>query len=93
MTGGGAGIAKATAMAFVHQGAKVAILDINRDAGTAAESQLRNGGGDAIFIETDVTNDTAMKAAVDRTVSAFGRLDVLFNCAGGSLQEDHPFMR
>jgi NAD(P)-dependent dehydrogenase (short-subunit alcohol dehydrogenase family) len=90
LTGGGAGIAKATAKAFLSHGAKVSILDINRDAGTEAESELRSGGGDAIFIETDVTNDAAMKAAVEKTVSTFGGLNILFNCAGGSLQEDRP---
>ncbi len=90
LTGGGAGIAKATAKAFIREGAKVAILDINGAAGTAAERELRQNGGDAIFIETDVTNDVAMKTAVDRTVSTFGGLNVLFNCAGGSLQEDRP---
>jgi NAD(P)-dependent dehydrogenase (short-subunit alcohol dehydrogenase family) len=90
LTGGGAGIAKATAKAFIREGAKVAILDIDREAGTAAERELRNGGGDAIFIETDVTNDGAMKAAVEHTVATFGGLHILFNCAGGSLQEDRP---
>lgn len=90
LTGGGAGIAKATAKAFVRAGAKVAILDINAEAGAAAERELRSAGGDAIFIETDVTSDAAMKAAVDKTVSAFGGLNVLFNCAGGSSQDDRP---
>ena len=90
LTGAGAGIAKATAKAFVREGAKVALLEINRETGLAAEREIRDQGGEAIFIETDVTQDEAMRRAVDRTVSTFGGLHVLFNCAGGSFQEDVP---
>jgi NAD(P)-dependent dehydrogenase (short-subunit alcohol dehydrogenase family) len=90
LTGAGAGIAKATALAYVREGAKVAIIELNKETGAAAEKDVRAAGGDAIFIETDVTNDASVKRAVDATVAKFGRLDVLFNCAGGSLQEDVP---
>ena len=90
LTGAGAGIAKATAKAFVREGAKVALLEINRDAGLAAEQEIRTQGGEVIFIETDVTKEEDMRRAVDRTVSTFGGLNILFNCAGGSLQEDVP---
>jgi NAD(P)-dependent dehydrogenase (short-subunit alcohol dehydrogenase family) len=90
LTGAGAGIAKATAKAFVREGAKVALLEINRDAGLAAEQEIRAQGGEAIFIETDVTKEEDMRRAVDLTVSTFGGLNILFNCAGGSLQEDVP---
>ena len=90
LTGAGAGIAKATAFAFAREGAQVAIIELNRETGHAAEREVRAAGGDAIFIETDVTNNDGVKRAVDATVAKFGRLDVLFNCAGGSLQEDVP---
>src|SRR5258706_2567170 len=90
LTGAGAGIAKATALASVREGAKVAIIELNRETGAAAERDVRAAGGDAIFIETDVTNNDSVKRAVDATVAKFGKLDVLFNCAGGSLQEDVP---
>ena len=90
LTGGGAGIAKATAKLFVREGAKVVLIDINREVGERAEREIREAGGDALFVQTDVTQDEAMRSAVDRTVSHFGRLDILFNCAGGSLQEDVP---
>jgi NAD(P)-dependent dehydrogenase (short-subunit alcohol dehydrogenase family) len=88
LTGAGAGIAKATANTFVKEGAKVALIEINRDAGQAAEREIRGSGGDAFFIETDVTQDESVRRAVEATVARFGRLDVIFNCAGGSLQED-----
>jgi len=90
LTGAGAGIAKATARAFVREGAKVAIIEINREAGARAEREIREAGGDALFVETDVTSDESMRRAVEATVSRFGRVDILFNCAGGSLQEDVP---
>jgi NAD(P)-dependent dehydrogenase (short-subunit alcohol dehydrogenase family) len=90
LTGAGAGIAKATAKAFVREGAKVAIVDLDAQAGANAEREIREAGGEALFIETDVTQDEAVKRAVEATVARFGGLDILFNCAGGSLQEDVP---
>ncbi len=90
LTGAGAGIARATALSFVREGAKVAIIELNKETGAAAEKEVRAAGGDAIFIETDATNFDSVKRAVDATVTRFGRLDILMNCAGGSLQEDVP---
>jgi NAD(P)-dependent dehydrogenase (short-subunit alcohol dehydrogenase family) len=93
ITGGGAGIAKATAIAFSKEGAKVGIAEINRDLGRAAERAIREAGGEALFVEADVTDDAALKRAIDATVALFGQLNVLMNCAGGSLQEDVPVHR
>jgi len=90
LTGAGAGIAKATALAFAREGAKVALIEINRQAGESAEKEIRENGGDAIFVETDVTQDESVARAVEATVSRFGSLDVLYNCAGGSVLEDVP---
>ena len=90
LTGAGAGIAKATAKAYVKEGAKVAIVELNRETGQVAEREIREAGGEAVFIETDVTKDDSVKRAVEATVARFGRLDVIMNCAGGSLQEDAP---
>lgn len=90
LTGAGAGIAKATAKAYVREGAKVAIIELDREAGERAERELREAGGEALFVGTDVTKDDSVKRAVDATVARFGRLDVIMNCAGGSLQEDVP---
>jgi NAD(P)-dependent dehydrogenase (short-subunit alcohol dehydrogenase family) len=90
LTGAGAGIAKATAKAFVAEGAKVALAEINREAGERAEGEIRQTGGEALFVETDVTQDASVQRAIAATVERFGRIDVLFNCAGGSAQDDHP---
>ena len=90
LTGGGAGIAKATARACVREGARVALAEIDREAGERAEGEIRAEGGDALFVHTDVTQEDSVRGAIDAAVRRFGRLDVLFNCAGGSLQEDVP---
>ena len=92
LTGAGAGIAKATARACVREGAKVALFEINEAAGASAEKQIRDegGSGSALFVHTDVTSDDSVRNAVAETVKHFGRLDVIFNCAGGSSQEDRP---
>src|SRR5262245_8212861 len=90
LTGAGAGIAKATAKLFVSEGAKVAIIEIKRELGERAEREIREAGGEALYVETDVTQDESMRRAVEATVARFGGLDILFNCAGGSLQEDVP---
>ena len=90
LTGAGAGIAKASALLFAREGARVAIADINAEAGRAAEAEVRRAGGEALYLETDVTQDESVKRAIDATVARFGRLDELMNCAGGSLQEDVP---
>ncbi len=88
LTGAGAGIAKATAKAFVEEGARgVAIIELNREAGEAAAKEI---GASALFVETDVTKDDSVKRAVAAAVAKFGRLDVIFNCAGGSVEEDVP---
>ena len=90
LTGAGAGIAKATAQMFVKEGARVALIELNREAGARAEREIKDAGGEALFIETDVTSAESMERAVEATVARFGGLDILFNCAGGSLQEDVP---
>jgi NAD(P)-dependent dehydrogenase (short-subunit alcohol dehydrogenase family) len=90
ITGAGAGIAKATALAFIREGAKLGLAEIKPELGLATEKQARDAGGDALFVETDVTQDEAVKRAIDATVKRYGRLDILVNCAGGSLVEDVP---
>ncbi len=90
ITGAGAGIAKASALAFSREGAMVAIIELNAGTGRAAEREVRAAGGEALFIETDVTQDDSVRRAVAATVAKFGKLDVIMNCAGGSLEEDVP---
>ena len=93
LTGGGAGIAKASAIEFVKEGAQVAIVDINAEVGRKAEADIRTvakSADDVIFIQADVTQEAQVKQTVDAAVAHFGKLNVLVNCAGGSVLEDAP---
>ena len=82
ITGGTSGIGEATAVLFAKEGAKVAITGRNEKRGHAVIEQILNGGGQAIFLRTDVRKAAECRRAVDETVSSFGRLDILFNNAG-----------
>ena len=88
LTGAGSGIARATAHRFAAEGAKVVVVEFDEASGRRTTDDLVAGGHDALFVHTDVTDLVAVQAAVDQTVERFGRLDVLFNCAGGSLADD-----
>jgi NAD(P)-dependent dehydrogenase (short-subunit alcohol dehydrogenase family) len=88
ITGAGGGIGRAAAMQFSQAGAAVAIAEKNESSGSAAADEIRAAGGVAEFIATDVTADKSVRAAVARASAALGPVTVLFNCAGGSLEED-----
>jgi NAD(P)-dependent dehydrogenase (short-subunit alcohol dehydrogenase family) len=82
ITGGTSGIGEATAILFAKEGAKIAITGRNKKRGHAVTTQILKDGGQAIFLRTDVRKSEECRRAVDETVSAFGRLDILFNNAG-----------
>ncbi|MBI3757658.1 MAG: SDR family oxidoreductase [Deltaproteobacteria bacterium] len=88
ITGAGSGIARAASQIFTREGAKVVIAEIKPELGQAAEKLVRDAGGDATFIATDVTKEDSVKSAIQQTVERYGKLDVLYNCAGGSIVED-----
>ena len=78
ITGAGSGMAKASTMAFVREGARVLAADISgAEKDTAAEA------GDAVSPSTaDVTSESDVEAMIGRAVSEFGRIDILCNVAG-----------
>ena len=82
VTGAGSGIGLATAKAFGEAGASVVLADRREDAVRAAAEGLSASGGKALAVRCDVTDDTQVASMIDRTVSAFGRLDAAFNNAG-----------
>ena len=86
--GGGDGIGRAGAIAFAREGAKVAIADINEALGREAMEAAQAQGGEAFFIRTDVTSEENVRASIEATVARYGKLDTLFNCAGGSIPAD-----
>lgn len=79
ITGGAAGIGKATAEKFVEEGAKVVICDVNEALGQAVADQLGNG---TLFYKVNVTNRQEVQDFVDTVVKKLGRIDVLVNNAG-----------
>ncbi len=82
ITGGTSGIGEATAVLFAKEGAKVTITGRNEKRGCAVAEQIVKDGGKAIFIRADVRKAEDCRHAVEGTVGAFGRLDILFNNAG-----------
>jgi NAD(P)-dependent dehydrogenase (short-subunit alcohol dehydrogenase family) len=90
ISGGGSGIGRAAAQLFAREGAQVVIAEIDRDCGSAVERTIRDDGGEALFIRTDVTDEANVKATVAAAMEQFGKLAILFNCAGGSISADAP---
>ena len=87
ITGGGRGIGRVSAELFAREGAKVVIADIDAANAEAATKAILDAGGEALCHPTDVTDSAAVDGLVDRAVSEFGRLDIMFNNAGGALPE------
>jgi 3-oxoacyl-[acyl-carrier protein] reductase len=79
ITGGAAGIGKATALRFAEEGAKVVICDLNE---TAGEELVKELGTDASFYKVNVANRQEVQAWIDAVVERYGRIDVLVNNAG-----------
>lgn len=82
VTGGSSGIGKAAALAFAAQGAEVMIASRGEAAGRAAEEEIRAAGGQARWVQTDLTDSAQVEKMAAETLSAFGRLDYAFNNGG-----------
>jgi len=87
ITGAGSGIGRASAKLFAAEGAKVVVAEIDT---TLGEASTREAGDGARFVRTDVTDEESVKHMVQHAKDSLGRIDVLLNCAGGSLREDRP---
>jgi len=82
VTGAGSGIGAACAQRLAAEGAKVAVVDINGKDAERVASRIRDAGGEAMSLVADVTQCDQVQAAVDETVRAYGRLDILHANAG-----------
>jgi len=82
VTGGSAGIGRATAVAFAREGAKVVVASRRIKEGEETVHLIREAGSDGFFIKTDVAKAAEVKTMVEKTVATYGRLDYAFNNAG-----------
>jgi NAD(P)-dependent dehydrogenase (short-subunit alcohol dehydrogenase family) len=82
VTGGTSGIGRETAILFAKRGARVVVAGRRENEGNETVDLIRGAGGEGIFVRTDVSKASDVKAVVERTAKAFGGLDYAFNNAG-----------
>jgi NAD(P)-dependent dehydrogenase (short-subunit alcohol dehydrogenase family) len=82
VTGGTSGIGRETALQLAQAGAKVVLAGRRQEEGHAVVQEIASAGGEAHFVQTDVTQEDQVKRLVDETIQRFGRLDIAFNNAG-----------
>jgi NAD(P)-dependent dehydrogenase (short-subunit alcohol dehydrogenase family) len=82
VTGGASGIGEACALTFARGGAKVAVSDLDTELGEKVVAEIKQAGGDAIFLKVDVSDSQAVEKMVTDTVTAFGKLNIAVNNAG-----------
>lgn len=82
ITGAGSGIGRAAANLFAREGASVVVADLSPSGGRETVAQIRANGGEAIYVEVDVSQAPQVQRMVQAAVDAYGRLDVIFNNAG-----------
>ena len=82
VTGAGSGIGRAAALAFAREGASVVVADVSQPGNKETARLIEQLGGRAHAVKSDVTRTEEVKAALDKTVEVFGRLDFAFNNAG-----------
>ena len=82
ITGGATGMGRAASLLFAREGAKVVVADRNVPEGQKTVALVGEMGGDALFVETDVSKSALVSDMVNQTIQRFGKLDVLVNNAG-----------
>ena len=87
ITGAGSGVGRATALACAREGARTAVVDLDADHSKETVHLAQAAGGEAALIQADVTQADQMKAAVQKTIETYGRLDCAFNNAGVVIDE------
>jgi 3-oxoacyl-[acyl-carrier protein] reductase len=82
ITGAGSGIGRASALLFSHEGAEIAIADVDEKGGQQTVDSIKQQGRSAIFIHSDVSRAEDVERMIKTTVDRLGKLDILFNNAG-----------
>ena len=90
VTGSGSGIGSASALAFIREGAKVVVADVNPAGGEETLDRIKEMGGEAIFVRADVSSAADVEAMVSRTVESYGGVDSASNNAGISVPVRGP---
>lgn len=85
ITGGCGVLGTSIAEYLAAQGVKIAILDRAKDKGDALVAKIKQQGGDAMFLETDVLNKSVLEQNREDILKAYGKIDVLLNAAGGNM--------
>ncbi len=89
ITGGGSGMGRTAALMFATEGARVVVADFSEEGGEETVRLVREAGGAATFVRTDISSEADAKAMVDHAVATYGRVDTLYNNAGIMPEEDH----
>ncbi len=87
VTGGAAGIGRATAQAFAAEGLKVLVSDVDVAGGEGTVQLIREAGGEAAFVRCDVSREAEVKVLHERVIATYGRLDYAFNNAGIEIEK------
>ncbi len=82
ITGAASGIGASMAKRFAQEGARIALADVQSEEGQALRDEIVSNGGEALYIDCDVTDAEAVRKAIDATVERFGRLDIVCANAG-----------
>ena len=88
VTGGAQGIGRAIVDALIDNGAQVAIVDIDKEAGKRTAEEIQQSGGTCLFVEGNVSNASEMVSAADQVASHFGKIEILVNNAGINTRSD-----
>ena len=88
ITGAGSGIGRTTALLFSEEGAKVAIVEIDKEKGQDTANMIRGKGQEALFIPTGITDPSQVMSMVRKVIEAYGKINILVNNAGLYLRGD-----
>jgi NAD(P)-dependent dehydrogenase (short-subunit alcohol dehydrogenase family) len=87
VTGAASGQGRVVAQTFAREQARVVVLDVNHHGGEETAALIREAGGEGVFVPADVARAEDLERAVQLTLRSYGRLDILYNTAGGGLMK------